>query len=333
MKRIAFIISTMVILVLSTLCLAESAIIAQVKFDTPLGQNRENPRIIFLGDTLYDFSRREGHILSWKLGEEDMKAFSSLPPVPVESQVVAYRDMDADKREEMENIVTHVVAGDGKLWAINQYSGKFGQINEDGIEYVYTLDLSDLNPELDYDEDYLLPGFVNEGYLYLFSVMKQEMFFARYNLTTGERQDIALTHRLGVAYPYNSEYALYVANTQTEQSGGYAENLYTLELATGVLTPMDIDMPDGALKNAITYIKGLYLVDSSNELYCFVESGGGASSNSRMLVFDKNGSLTTNVALPQPIDGFYYLTQPIDAQTVIAVDAYGATVLDKDRLD
>lgn len=326
-KKIAFILSIMAILALSTVGFAENAIIAQVKFDTPIGQNGENPRIIFLGDTLYDFSRREGRILSWKPGEESMKVFSSLPKVPVAARVMAYRDMDTDTRVEMELIVTHVLAGDGKLWALNQYSGKFGQINEKGVDYTHTLDLSDLNPEMNNDVDYLFPGFVSEDHLYLFSVRKQEGFFARYDLATGERQDIALHHQLGAVYPYNSECALYVADTRTDQNDEYAKSIFKLELATGVLTPMDIHLPEGALKNASTYIKGLYPVEPGNELYCFVESGGGQYSNCSLLVVDKSGSIKTDIALPQSANGFYYLSQPMDAQRVIAVDAYGAIIL------
>ena len=334
MKKTAFIVSIMAILVLSTLSIAENAVMAQVKFDTPIGQSGENPRVIVLDDALYVFSKREGRILSWKMGQDVMKIYSLLPQVPVESIVMEYREMGIDKRAEMDQIVTHVLTGDGKLWALNQYSGKFGQISEEGVDYSYTLDLSNLNPELNDDEDYKYPGFVSEGSLYLFSVMKKKMFFARYSLATGARQDIALMHNGGVAYPYYGGYALYAVNTQTElNSGGYAESMYTLNLATGALAPMEIELPHGIVKSATSYIKGVYFINPSNDLYYFVESGDGASSDSRILVFDKSGSLKINVALSLPENGFYYLCQPIDTQRVITVDAFGAVVLELNKLD
>ena len=67
-------------------------------------------------------------------------------------------------------------------------------------------------------------------------------------------------------------------------------------------------------------------------MYCFVESGGGASSDNRLFIVDKNGSLKTSIILPQPDNGFYYLCQPIDTQRMIAVDAFGAAVLDINEL-
>ncbi|MEG0863017.1 MAG: hypothetical protein RSE58_09835 [Clostridia bacterium] len=329
MKKAAFIISLIAILVLSTFAIAENARIGQIKFDTPIGQSGENPRLILLDNTLYHFSRRDGRILSWKIGEDAMTAFSSLPQIPVESVVMEYKDMGAEKRAEMDRIVTHVLVGDGKLWALNQYSGKFGQINQDGIDYAYTLDLTDLNPELNHDEDYRFPGFVSDGYLYLFSVMRKEMFFARYNLTTGERQNVALEYNLGAVYPDGDGHALCLVNIETEQSnGGYAERIYTLDLVTGEIIPLKIDLPNEADENTTIYIKGVYHVHSGEDLYCFVESGGGASSDNKLLVFDKNGSLKTSIILPQPDNGFYYLCQPIDTRRIIAIDAFGANVLD-----
>ena len=333
MKRDVFVFFLISILVLSTFAIAENACIAQIKFDTPIGQSGENPRLILLDDTLYHFSRREGRILSWKIGEGVMTSFSSLPQVPVESVVMGYKDMGAEKRTEMDQIVTHVLAGDGKLWALNQYSGKFGQINQDGLDYAYTLDLTDLNPELNHDEDYRFPGFVSDGYLYLFSVMRKEMYFARYDLTTGERQNVALEHDLGAVYPDGNGHALCLVNIETEQSsGGYAERIYTLDLATGELIPLEIDLPNEAGENTTTYIKGAYHINSGEDLYCFVEFGGGASSDNRLFIVDKNGSLKTSIILPQPDNGFYYLCQPIDTQRMIAVDAFGAAVLDINEL-
>ena len=334
MKKLAVFISFIALLALLTASRAENTVLAQVKFDTPIGQIGENPRVIVLDDKLYVFSRKEGRILSWTTGQDALEGYSSLPQVPVESLVMKYRDMSVDKRAEMDQIVTHILAGDGKLWALNQYSGKFGQINAEGVDYsAYTLDLSDLNPELNYDEDYRYPGFVSDGSLYLFSVMKKEMFFARYDLATGERQDIALPGRGGTAYPYHSGYALYAVNTQTERgSGGYAESLYTLDLATGVLVPMENHLPQGTMNNTTTYIKDVCFINQSNSLFYYLESGGGASSDTRILVFDQSGSLRINAALAVPENGFYYLCQPIDAQRVMAVDAFGAVVLDVNKL-
>lgn len=252
-----------------------------------------------------------------------------LPQAPIESIAIAYKDMDEKKRAEMNQVVTHIIAGDGKLWALNQYSGKFGEITENGVEYTHDFDLRNLSPELRYDEDYRFPGFVYKNTLYLFSVMKKEMFFAKYNLKGNEREDAPLAKSMGVAYPYNETHALYVADIQIGQNtGGYAETIYMLDLVTGDLTPAKLDFPEEIAKNTMIYIKGIYQINSDSDLYCVVESGGGVSTNNRILVFDKNGSLKRNVLLPQAKSGFYYLCQPLDSEKVIAVDAFGAFVFD-----
>lgn len=308
--------------------IAEHAVIARVRFDTPIGQSGENPRVIVLEDTLYLFSRREGRILSWTMGQDAMTPFVILPQAPAESMTLAYKDMDSDKKAQMEAIVTHVLAGNGTLWGLNQYSGRFGEIDKEGVIFTHTLDLGDLNPPLNTDADYRFAGFVSEDYLYLFSVMRKDAFIARYSLTNGERQDIALSHSLGVAYPYDGGRALYAADIQTGAgSGGYAESIHTLDLATGALTPMTLSLPKGAKGNTTTYIKRIYPINATDDLYCFVESGSGEAADSSVLVFDKSGALKTRVALPLPENGFYYLCQPIGAQKIIAVDAFGAAVL------
>lgn len=330
MKKLAVFFTFIALLALLTSSSAGNTVLAQVKFDTPIGQSGENPRVIILDDKLYVFSRKEGRILSWTMGQNAMEVYSSLPQAPVESLVMQYGKMSVDKRAQMDQIVTHLLAGDGKLWALNQYSGKFGQINAEGIDYsAYTLDLSNLNPELNYDEDYRYPGFVSDGSLYLFSVMKKEMFFARYDLATGARHDIVLPGEGGTAYPYHSGYALYAVDTQNERSsGGYAESLYTLNLATGVLAPMENQLPQETARNTTTYIKDVYFINQSNSMFYYLESGGGVSSDSRILVFDQSGSLKINASLAVPENGFYYLCQPIDVRRVMAVDAFGAALLD-----
>lgn len=95
-----------------------------------------------------------------------MKPSSSLPQLAAEALAMEYRNMDADACTQAEQMVTHFFAGNGKLWALNQYCGRFGQVNSDGVDGTRLLNLAGLNQAPNDEEDCLFPGFVSENHLF-----------------------------------------------------------------------------------------------------------------------------------------------------------------------
>ncbi len=330
MRKLSILLVYIVFATLISFALAEGNISAHIDFESPIGLSGENPRFLLVNETLYSFSKKEGQILSWTIGDSAITQYSSLPAVPIESSVMQYKEMSVTKQIEMEAIVTHVFAGNDKLWGLNQYSGKFGPISEEGIEYSkYSLDLSGLYPNSNHDSDVVYSGYVSGNSLFLFSLLMKDSLVAEFDISTGVRKNTSLEF-IGYASEFREGKAFYRVNIQSaDRAGGYTEKLYELDLATGNLIPMALPVFENA--NEEIQLGGAYYLPETSVLYLAASTSIGIDLDMRLFAGAAGNSYSEVLQLPRSRAGFYSLCRPVDPGKVIAVDAYGATVFDIDE--
>lgn len=330
MKKLVLLLISILLIGMMPLGLAEPELVAQVTFDEPLGQHRENPRLFVLNDTLYSFSRYANRILCWKPGETSMRDYAPLPQSPAESREMQYREMDAGTQAQMEQTVTHVIAGNDKLWAINQFSGKFGELTEQGPRYRdYSLDLSGLHEISEKDSYVNYNGFVIGGNLYLFTRYSENSFYATYDLRTGERHNTPLKYD-GWASPYNAGKAFYVVDIRSgSSSGGYAEKLYELDLATGQLEESPLPVLEKTKHEVM--IKSISPSAAGNGFFLCTESFIAPPQALISVYSYEDGDDYIEMfkgPLPDENKGYIIFLHPINADMLIAVNGKGAAVYD-----
>ena len=328
MKKLTAWLTAVLALGIAALSFAESRVTEQVTFEEPLGQHQENPRLFVLDDTLYSFSRYAGRVLCWKPGEASMRDYASLPQAPAESRKMQFKEMDKDLQAKMEQTVTHVIEGDGKLWAINQFSGKFGELTEHGPQYrAYALDLGGLNGIVQKDVYVSYQGFVSQNTLYLFTAFSDKPFFAAYDISTGERRDTPLQYP-GWARPRKAGKAFYVVDIRTASSGGgYAEKLYELDLTTGQIE--EIPLPPLTNTKHEVIIKGIYPSDAADGFSLYTESYT-APPRSVISVYGYEGEGHYQEIFKGPLlsenEGHIIFLHPFGGDNLIAVNDKGAAV-------
>ena len=167
MKRNTFLWSLLLMMALAMLnglALAESDIdVFDDAYMTEQGLFDEDGRFYFQaitwdGDRCYAYLTDMG-VYVYEPGKEPER-LCSLPDAP-ENFYSIYESMNETQKEQLDNTVTYIVAGNGSLYGYNVYSGKFGPIDESGIRWEdVKLDFSCM-----YAEDIFFPDRVVNSFL------------------------------------------------------------------------------------------------------------------------------------------------------------------------
>lgn len=100
-------------------------------------------------------------------GENGIELVCKLPDVP--SDAFSKGIIDAESRELLKDTVTYIVANDTKLYGYNVYSGKYGEIDANGIHWNdATLDFSCITPNEDQNPNRVVKSYITDTMLYVF---------------------------------------------------------------------------------------------------------------------------------------------------------------------
>ena len=147
--------------------------------------------VALLGDTFYAYLDNLS-VYTWKPGESVPALLCKLPEPP-QRAFLSYEGISSEDRDKLFNTVSYIAAGDGALWGFNVFSGKAGQITNEGIAWLNVkLDISLLNPNAAAYPRRVAYSFVQDGGLFLFVSLDdgwgaavREYELLRYDLSTG----------------------------------------------------------------------------------------------------------------------------------------------------
>lgn len=127
-----------------------------------------------VGDVFYVHTS-EQKMFKWKIGDAKLSLYCTLPPLPVQEDdswfTTPLDKIPEDARALLREEVDTVVPGEGKLWGLNYYTGRYGVISEQGIVWEdQQLDTAQfLRPkENAIINFYNFNSFVENGKMYLF---------------------------------------------------------------------------------------------------------------------------------------------------------------------
>ena len=130
-------------------------------------------RAMPLGGAFY-FETEEQEIWKWTPGDTAFTHYCTLPPLAEWEEswrTTPFDRLPEEAKEALRTEVSYIAAGDGKLWALNYYTGRIGEIQDQGIAWLpQQMDTAHfLRPEesaMDYF--YAAITFVQDGKLYMF---------------------------------------------------------------------------------------------------------------------------------------------------------------------
>lgn len=127
-----------------------------------------------VGDVFYTHTY-EQKLFNWKIGDAKLSLYCTLPSPPVQEDdswfTTPLDKIPEDARARLREEVDTVVPGEGKLWGLNYYTGRYGVISEQGIVWEdQRLDTAQfLRPEENAVTHFFTPiSFVENGKMYLF---------------------------------------------------------------------------------------------------------------------------------------------------------------------
>ncbi|MDR3050401.1 MAG: hypothetical protein LBU67_01600 [Oscillospiraceae bacterium] len=191
-----------------------------------------------------------GKVARWQQDTQEITLLCTLPFS--ESRYFYYGGATPEEKAQYDQAVLYLTAGDGKLWGINNYSGRVGEVTAQGIQWNQTtLDMTDTFYDLDgSDRTYrsLTNFFVWDGALYcLRDDYSQENWtdgriIMRWDLATGAltqlRPDSAQMLCL-----YKPGQLLTLGYRYDEKTESLVYRLAAMDIATGQETPLDIALP------------------------------------------------------------------------------------------
>ncbi|MEG0494303.1 MAG: hypothetical protein RR696_13990 [Clostridia bacterium] len=99
--------------------------------------------------------------------EDGIEFVCKLPDIP--SDAFSKGVIDTESRALLKDTVTYIVANDRKLYGYNVYSGKYGEIDTNGIYwYDTTLDFSCITPGEDQNPNRVVQSYLTDSMLYVF---------------------------------------------------------------------------------------------------------------------------------------------------------------------
>ena len=246
--------------------------------------------VVNVDGTFYGYgqSRNERRVMRWQQGMDAPELFCSFPEFPNE-----YWDLTSEHPPEVQarlrEVVSLVAAGDGKLWGINLYEGRVGEITAQGVQWSdVALDMRDIRVTEGEDEyaytrmRQVANPRVMGGKLYGIrdnyseDNWQENRVIVCWDLATGEQTQWP-TERAQIYAPYKPGMMLTFGEMYDEKAETYITSLRTLDMATGAEADLPQDMP-----SANAYELGGLLYDEATDsiFYAFQKqiwrSQGGA---------------------------------------------------------
>ncbi|NLB41216.1 MAG: hypothetical protein GX815_02980 [Clostridiales bacterium] len=238
------------------------------------------------GDTCYVYMD-DRSIFTYKEGE-GLEKLCHLPqsPIPANQSVVV---LDQTARDQLQKIVTNIVAGENMLYGFNVYNGKFGSIDREGIHWAdVILDMSGLNPNDEMFPNRVVRSFLTAKNLYT-------LVFTEY----GEFQFFGFDRNSGKATEYQIEGAV---NAYREDEGKFLflcrtdeeYKISRLEIETGIVKDIPLSMSQFPISENV----GGFAYDKEIDSFFVAMKGRVFRSNSNG-EFESIAYIPTEVLLPE----------------------------------
>ncbi len=210
----------------------------------------------------------------WKPEMAKPEKFCELPPYPAESWDT-YEKAKPEIKKELDNMVTLVAAGEGKLWAFNVYAGRLGNLTEKGVEWLdVKLDMKDMvfeeGEEKRRRERYVAGAMMFDGGFYCLrdnynnEEYNDARVLMRWDVATGEQKQYPL-QQAQMAVPYKPGQLLTYGRNYDNETGEPTIAMTVLDLATGQETPLNIKLPDD--QQDYSPLGGLVYDEASDSIY------------------------------------------------------------------
>ncbi|MCL2811905.1 MAG: ABC transporter substrate-binding protein, partial [Clostridia bacterium] len=188
------------------------------------------------------FARGQNRIFRWQEGMELPELYCTLPEYP-DAYWDVYERAEPEVQERLAEIVTHIAAGDGKLWGFNNFAGRIGQITEAGVEWLdIELDMTDMisieGPERWERQRLLTYCQVVDGGFYCLRDNYSDDSWAdnrtlvRFDIATGTQAQIELQYAQMLT-PYKSGQFLTFGSTFDERRGESVTQFTVIDPASG----------------------------------------------------------------------------------------------------
>ncbi len=236
---------------------------------------------VMMEDTFYA-CLDDGVVYAWKAEEAAPQRLCDVPQMPEDlNYEVAYEDWKQDVQEAVNDAVTILAAGDGKLYGLNQYSGKIGEITKAGI--TWSANRFDPAPFLYKGSSRAIHyTVVKDDTIYALTDYDEEgrgspwnCAIVAINMITG---DTAIHRAPGMQEMclYRDNSLLLLRHRQDERSG-YELTLSILNPASGEVHDLPAVLPGGgSAVGALAYdpaLDAMYLTDAGS-IWCSVAGGG-----------------------------------------------------------
>lgn len=198
------------------------------------------------------YAKSNESIYKWSLDMAEPELFCEIPGYPNESWD-SYDTAPPEVKEQLDTMVNVFAAGDGKVWALNCFSGKFGEITSAGVQWGdVQFDVTDMTriegPEKRVYQRNVSHGFVEDGFLYCLrdnysdESYSDNRMLVRFEIATGKQTTFPLQYAQMMC-KYKPGQLLTFGGTYDEKSEQMVSQLAVLDLSTGAETPLPQQMP------------------------------------------------------------------------------------------
>ena len=180
---------------------------------------------------------------------EPLQKLCQLPPAP-EGMQSSYINLSDTDIAMLKDTITYTVAGSDGLWGFNVFSGKFGNIDSEGLHWSSTtLDFACLNPEENFFPNRVAECFIVNNTLFTFVSLSSgfsDESYALYgfDLNNGTSKSYTIDTAVGLCYMEDTKFILLCTD-----SDGYC--LKQLDTSTDTLTMLPISMNEISLATAV----------------------------------------------------------------------------------
>ena len=193
------------------------------------------------------FVRGQNRIFRWQDGMEAPELYATLPEYP-EAYWESYDKAEPEVQAALAEVVTHIAAGDGKLWAFNNFKGRIGEIGEKGVQWLdVELDMTDMTSvegaESWVRQRILSYCMVMDGGFYCLrdnysdDNWKDNRMLVRFDIATGAQTQIELQYAQMIAR-YKPGQLLTFGSMYDEKRGESLSHFTVVDLATGKETAL-----------------------------------------------------------------------------------------------
>lgn len=158
--------------------------------------------------------------------DEGLDKFCQLPKSP-DGFDQTFVIIDEKTREQLNETVTYIVAGDDGLYGYNVTNGNFGHIDQEGIHWeTRAMDMECLNPNRELFPSRVARSLLTENQLYVFSYANDGSYsFFGFDRTSGKSTEYKVEGAIGVCHEQgdnflflrrlNADYCISLLNTST----------------------------------------------------------------------------------------------------------------------